>query len=48
MADEAGFDLERNLDVARQYMATSIGRVFEVSAAVIEKRLVYDGVWGKS
>ena len=44
MADEAGFDLERNLDVARQYMATAIAKVFEASASVVEKRLVYDGI----
>ncbi len=47
-ADEAGFDVERNLDIARQYVATSISKVFDVSSAVIEKRLVYDGIWGKS
>ena len=44
-ADEAGFDLDRNLEVARQYVATSIGKVFAISAAVVEKRLGYDGIW---
>jgi hypothetical protein len=44
-ADEAGFDLDRNLEVAKQYVATSIGKVFAVSAAVVEKRLGYDGTW---
>jgi hypothetical protein len=44
-ADEAGFDLDRNLEVAKQYVATSIGKVFAVSAAVVEKRLSYDGTW---
>jgi hypothetical protein len=44
-ADEAGFDLDRNLEVAKQYVATSIGKVFAVSAAVVEKRLGYDGIW---
>lgn len=47
VADEAGLDLERNADVARQYIATSIAKVFGVSGAVIEKRLVYDGTWEK-
>jgi len=44
-ADQAGFDLAGNLDVAKHYMATSIAKIFEVSAAVIEKRLVYDALW---
>jgi uncharacterized protein DUF955 len=44
-ADEAGFDLRINLEVAREYMASSIGRLFEVSGAVITKRLVSDGIW---
>lgn len=44
-ADEAGFDLDRNLEIAKEYIATSIGRVFAVSGAVIERRLVSDGTW---
>lgn len=47
VADEAGFDLVRNLEIAKEYIATSISRVFDVSAAVIEKRLGYDGIWGR-
>jgi hypothetical protein len=44
-ADEAGINLDQFPDVAKQYIATSVAKVFEVSAAVIEKRLVKDGVW---
>lgn len=47
IADEAGINLEQYPDVARQYMATSIAKTFEVSATVIEKRLAKDGVWPK-
>jgi hypothetical protein len=46
-ADEAGFDLDGNLEIAKDYMATSIAKVFGVSSAVIEKRLVADGIWEK-
>jgi hypothetical protein len=42
---DAGIDPGLNLDFARDYIATWIARRFEVSAAVIDKRLVYDGIW---
>jgi len=44
LADEAGINLDQFPDIAKQYMATSIARTFEVSAAVIEKRLAKDNV----
>ncbi len=47
LADEAGINLDQYPDVARQYVATSIAKIFEVSAAVVEKRLVKDGVWSR-
>lgn len=47
-ADEVGIDLKAAPDVARQYVATSIGRLFEVSTAVVDKRLGYDGVWPRA
>jgi hypothetical protein len=43
-ADEAGINVEQFPDIAKQYMATMIARVFEVSPAVIEKRLAKDCV----
>ena len=43
-ADEAGINLEQFPEVAKQYMATSIAKTFEVSATVIEKRLAKDTV----
>lgn len=45
MADEEGIDIGTHGGMARQYIATYIGRIFEVSAGVVEKRLVYDGIW---
>ncbi len=45
MADEEGIEITAHGGMARQYVATYIGRAFEVSATVVEKRLVYDGVW---
>ncbi len=47
LADENGISLEEHGDMARQYVATRIGKVFAVSATVVEKRLVYDEVWEK-
>lgn len=46
-AREAGIDPAANLDFARDYIASWIARRFEVSSSVIDKRLVYDGVWPK-
>lgn len=45
MADEEGIDIGAHGGMARQYIATYIGRIFGVSAGVVEKRLVYDGIW---
>jgi hypothetical protein len=44
-AAEAGFDVERQLEIAKRYLTSSIGKLFDVSSAVIEKRLVSDGIW---
>ena len=44
-AREAGIDPAANLDFARDYIASWIARRFGVSSTVIDKRLVYDGVW---
>jgi hypothetical protein len=44
-ADEEGIDITAHGGMARQYIATHIGRLFEVSATVVEKRLIYDGIW---
>lgn len=44
-AQEQGIDPEANLDIARDYIARAIGDLFEVSATVIDKRLVKDGIW---
>lgn len=38
MADEEGIDIAAHGGMARQYLATYIGRLFEVSANVVEKR----------
>ncbi len=43
----AGLSIERDLDVAKDYIAKYIGDMFEVSAEVVRKRLGYDGIWAK-
>lgn len=43
-ADEAGIDIETNVDVARYYVSTSIAQTFGVSAGVIDRRLVREGI----
>jgi hypothetical protein len=45
VADGLGFDLSAHADAARDYIATWIAKKFEVSAAVIDKRLRYDGIF---
>lgn len=48
MADEEGIDIAAHGGMARQYIATYIGRIFDVSATVVEKRLAYDGIWERA
>lgn len=48
MADEEGIDIAAHGGMARRYIATYIGRIFDVSATVVEKRLVYDGIWERA
>lgn len=43
-ADEIGIDPKSVPDVTRQYVTTFIGRAFEVSGEVVDKRLTYDGI----
>jgi Zn-dependent peptidase ImmA (M78 family) len=45
VATEQGFDLRGNHEVAKDYVCTWLGRRFEVSAQVIEKRLDRDALW---
>jgi Zn-dependent peptidase ImmA (M78 family) len=45
VADEAGLEIESNFEIAKRYVAAGIGRLFDVSADVIERRLRYDGIW---
>ena len=45
IATDRGFDIQENSDVAKDYVCTWLGRQFEVSAQVIEKRLDKDGLW---
>lgn len=47
-AAEAGFDVAEIPDVSRAYVCTWLGRQFEVSAQVIEKRLDKDRLWPPS
>ena len=47
VARDAGIDPALNLEFARDYVASWIARRFGVSPAVIDKRLVYDGIWPK-
>lgn len=44
-AAEQGFDVRGDPEVAEGYVFTWLGRQFEVSAQVIEKRLEKDGLW---
>lgn len=44
-AAEQGLDVRQDPEVAEGYVYTWIGRQFEVSAQVIEKRLEKDGLW---
>ena len=45
-AKEAGFaDLRNSEDVAREYVANSICRIFGVSSQVIERRIRYENLW---
>jgi hypothetical protein len=44
-ADDLGFDLSAHADAARDYIAKWITNKFEVSAAVIDKRMRYDGIF---
>ncbi len=46
-ADEAGIDIEANVHLARHYVSSSIATIFEVSAEVIDRRLVFDGIFPK-
>ena len=47
-ADEAGIDIETNVDVARYYVSTSIAQAFGVSAGVIDRRLVREGIFPRN
>jgi hypothetical protein len=44
-ADALGFDLSAHADAARDYIAAWIAKKFEISAAVIDKRMRYDGIF---
>ena len=45
VAARAGLPIQMAGDVAWSYIAYWLGRRFEVSAQVIEKRLAKDGLW---
>lgn len=45
IATRAGFSLKNNDEVAKTYVSTWLGKDFEVSSQVIQKRLDKDGLW---
>ncbi len=45
IATRAGFSLKNNDEVAKNYVSTWLGKDFEVSSQVIQKRLDKDGLW---
>ena len=45
--EAAGLSIERDLDVAKDYIAKYIGNMFAVSVDVVSRRLRYDGIWTK-
>lgn len=45
IATKAGFSFKNNDEVAKNYVSTWLGKDFEVSAQVIQKRLDKDGLW---
>ena len=45
LAKSKGFSFSGNLEVAKSYISTSLGKEFQVSSQVIEKRLDKDGLW---
>lgn len=45
IASEQGFDVVENHEPAKDYVCTWLGRQFEVSSQVVEKRLDKDGLW---
>ena len=45
---EGGFSLRDDFEVVRNAIADRIGEFFLVSAAVVQRRLEYDGIWKKS
>ena len=45
LAKAAGFSFNNNVEVAKGYISTTLGRAFGVSARVIEKCLDKDGLW---
>jgi Zn-dependent peptidase ImmA (M78 family) len=44
-ATKAGFSLKDNDEVAKNYVSTWLGKQFEVSSQVIQKRLDKDKLW---
>jgi Zn-dependent peptidase ImmA (M78 family) len=48
MATDAGLDVHKYPDVAKDYVCNWIGKDFEVSAQVVEKRLDKDCFWPPS
>jgi hypothetical protein len=48
LLERGGFSLRDDFEVARNAIADRIGEFFLVSAAVVQRRLEYDGIWKKS